>query len=75
MKIRYVNPEGSDETSTQGYSFGGGQWVEVSDAVGSRLARNPFFEVFQESRTNSDENVPTTEAPKKRGRKPKLKLD
>lgn len=75
MKIRYINPEGSPDTFTQGYSFTGGEWVEVNEAVGSRLARNPFFEAYQESRTNSEENVQTTEAPKKRGRKPKLKLD
>lgn len=71
MKIRYIDSDGPEHTSTQGYAFKRGEWVEVTDEMAIRkLSRNPGFEVFQESRTGSEENVQTV-APKKRGR-PKL---
>jgi hypothetical protein len=68
MKIRYIDLDGPESTSTQGYSFNRGEWVEVADAIAIRkLSGNPGFEVFQEERTESVENVRTV-VPKKRGR-------
>lgn len=68
MKIRYIDSDGPEHTSTQGYAFKRGEWVEVTDEMAIRkLSRNPGFEAFQESRTSSEENVQTV-APKKRGR-------
>lgn len=73
MKIRYVDSDGPDSTSTQGYAFKRGEWVEVTDDFAiMKLSRNPGFEVYLESMTNSSENVQApVVAPKRRGR-PKL---
>jgi hypothetical protein len=68
MKIRYIDLDGPESTSTQGYSFNRGEWVEVTEEIAIRkLSRNPGFEALQDERTESSEIVRTV-APKKRGR-------
>jgi len=68
MKIRYIDLDGPENTSTQGYSFRRGEWVEVNDAFAiMKLSRNPGFEALQEDRAESSEIVRTV-SPKKRGR-------
>ncbi len=66
MKIRYLDQDGPETTSTQGYDFVRGEWVEVTDPVAiQRLSKNRFFEVASES---VPEETPAPAIIKKRGR-------
>lgn len=70
MKIRYIDEDGPEHTSTQGYDFARGEWVEVTEAFAiMKLSRNPGFEAMKDG--DVQESIPAI-APKKRGRRPKI---
>lgn len=67
MKIRYLDQDGPERTSTQGYDFVRGEWVEVTDLIAiARLSRNPYFEVACDS--GAPVETPVAPVFKKRGR-------
>lgn len=70
MKIRYIDEDGPEHTSTQGYAFKRGEWVDVTEAFAiMKLSRNPGFEAMKDG----DVQVSSPAiAPKKRGR-PKIR--
>lgn len=76
MKIRYIDSDGPEHTSTQGYAFKRGEWVEVTDGMAIiKLSRNPGFEVFKESeevQPVQEVVEPVVITPKRRGR-PRLR--
>ena len=73
MKIRYLDQDGPEKTSTQGYDFARGEWVEVTDPIAiARLSRNPYFEVARQSESEAPVETPVAPVIKKRGRPSKV---
>jgi len=65
MKIRYMDQEGPEHTSTQGYDFTRGEWVEVTDPFAiAKLSGNRYFEV----KRDAEVKFSAPSVPKKRGR-------